>query len=190
MAGILLGAASFVVIFWVDFLFLRNIRSVQPALWLLSILLFISGAVLCAGSPASVPLTLPLRALGWAFCVVFGLLLVYSLFIEIPFSRRPGHVVVIGTYALCRHPGVLWFAGFLAGLFLARGSNWLLVAAPVWVSLDVLLAVLQEKLFFVRMFGVSYRAYQRTVPMFVPTLRSALACSQTIFRREERVDVR
>jgi protein-S-isoprenylcysteine O-methyltransferase Ste14 len=186
MVGVALGAAAFFLIFWVDALSLKDIRRVQPVLWILSVLLFAAGLVLCADPAGSSPVVWPLRALGWFFCAAFGLLLVYSLFIEIPLFQPAHGLVSRGTYALCRHPGVLWLAGFLAALLLARGSRWLLVAAPVWIALDVLLAFLQERLFFIRMFGNGYRAYQRTVPMFIPTAYSLLACTQTIFRREEQ----
>jgi hypothetical protein len=185
MAGIALGAASFCVVFWVDVLWLKGIRTVQPVLWVSSIALFAAGLLLCLRHPGVLPLPLPVHALGWVLSIVFGALLVYSLFVEIPLFQTPLHVVSWGTYALCRHPGVLWLAALLAALFLARGSLWLLLAAPVWMSFDVLYAMLQEKLFFVPLFGPKYQAYQHKVPMFIPTFRSVRECARTIFRRAE-----
>lgn len=184
MEGIALGAASFCVIFWVDVLSLKGMRAVQPIVWISSTALFATGLVLCLEHPGSLSLPVPVRALGWALTIAFGLLLIYSLFVEIPLFQAPSKVVSRGTYALCRHPGVLWFSAMLAALFLARGSTWLLLAAPVWISLDVLYAALQERLFFVRLFGAGYRSYQREVPMFLPTSRSARECARTIFRGE------
>ena len=98
----------------------------------------------------------------------------------------PSRLVTEGTYALCRHPGVLWLAGLLAGVFLASGSLWMLAALPLWVGLDVLYVVLQEKLYFVRIFGAEYRDYQREVPMLVPTSRSIRECARTIFVRKRK----
>lgn len=80
-------------------------------------------------------------------------------------------------------PGCSGLPGFLGALFLARGSPWLLLAMPVWIGLDAIYIVLQEKLFFARMFGAEYEAYQRAVPMLVPTRRSVRECAQTMFRR-------
>ena len=147
MEGIALGAASFCVIFWVDVLSLKGMRAVQPIVWISSTALFAAGLVLCLEHPGSLSLPVPVRALGWALTIAFGLLLIYSLFVEIPLFQAPSKVVSRGTYALCRHPGVLWFSAMLAALFLARGSTWLLLAAPVWISLDVLYAVLPGETF-------------------------------------------
>jgi protein-S-isoprenylcysteine O-methyltransferase Ste14 len=95
----------------------------------------------------------------------------------------PSRLVTSGTYALCRHPGVLWLALLLVGVFMSSGSPWVLAALPVWVGLDVLYVILQEKLFFIRMFGADYREYQRAVPMLIPTWRSVRECARTLFRR-------
>ena len=188
MIGIALGAMSFVVVFWVDAASLKRMGYLKPVLWIASIALFISGLLLSLNDPAGLPIPAPLRLVGWVLSVLFALLTVYSLFVEIPFfsayvrKGQPSKVVSRGTYALCRHPGVLWLAGFLIALFLARGSRWLLLAVPVWIGLDTLYVVLQEKLYFVRMFGAEYVAYQRSVPMLIPTVRSMRECARTIFR--------
>jgi protein-S-isoprenylcysteine O-methyltransferase Ste14 len=188
MTGILFGAASFIVLFWVDPVSMKGMRYVKPALWLVGSALLVSGVALCLRHPRRIPLPAALAPVGWALLGLFSALLLYSLFAEIPLAAayvragQPPHVVSRGTYALCRHPGVLWFAGALGGLFLARGSLALLVAIPVWTGLDVLWVALQERLFFVRMFGQEYRSYQRTVPFLVPTPGSVRACARTIFR--------
>jgi protein-S-isoprenylcysteine O-methyltransferase Ste14 len=189
MVGIVLGAASFFVVFWVDVVSLKRIRWIKPLLWLAGIALFLFGLLRAASDPARIAVASSVSLLGWILCVLFGVLLVYSLFIEIPFlsayvhKGQPLKVISSGTYALCRHPGVLWLGGFLAALFLARGSWALLLAVPVWVALDVLYVVLQEKFFFLQMFGAEYEAYQRVVPMLVPTSRSVRECMRTLLRR-------
>ena len=54
--------------------------------------------------------------LGCALC--FLLLLIYALFFALPFQETyvvqnvGNKVCAQGMYALCRHPGVLWFTGF------------------------------------------------------------------------------
>jgi protein-S-isoprenylcysteine O-methyltransferase Ste14 len=188
MTGIVLGAAAFFVLFWVDLVSLNEISVVKPLLWLASSALFVLALIFTNRDAPRVLLPQPLPLVGWALVGVFGLLLVYSLFIEIPFASAyvqngtPSRLVTRGTYALCRHPGVLWLAGLLAGVFLTRGSFWQLMALPVWVGLDVLYVVLQERLYFVKMFGSEYSDYQRTVPMLVPNGRSVGECARTIFR--------
>lgn len=188
MTGIGLGAAAFIVLFWVDLVSLKGMRLVKPVLWLASGVLFCAGLVSTVRNSPRVSLPAPLAGFGWALVGIFSLLLFYSLFVEIPFisayvqKGTPSRLVTRGTYALCRHPGVLWLAGLLAGVFLARGSLWMLLALPVWVGLDVLYVALQERLFFMPMFGAEYVEYQRTVPMLLPRGRSVSECARTIFR--------
>lgn len=64
--------------------------------------------------------------------ILFLGLLIYTLFFALPFDEtyvKENHerlAYTEGVYALCRHPGVLWFAGFyfcLAG-FLGSGRQW------------------------------------------------------------------
>ena len=190
MVGIVLGAASFFVVFWVDAVSVHNVRHVKPLLWISAAALFMAGLVLAARDPSPFVLPAALSAAGWVLATLFFLLLVYSLFIEIPLVSayvRKGTapaVVCRGTYALCRHPGVLWLAGFLLSLLLATGSRALIIAVPLWVGLDVLWVVLQERLYFVRMFGAAYESYQRTVPLLVPNPRSVRECIRTVFRTE------
>lgn len=187
MLGIALGAASFFVVFWVDAVSLHGVRHVKPVLWIVSSGLFVAGLALAARDVSAVPLPAGLCVAGWTLGALFFALLIYSLFIEIPLLVPRGSgsattVVARGTYALCRHPGVLWLAGFLAGMILATGSRALLIALPLWVGLDALYVVLQEKLFFPRMFGAAYADYQHSVPMLVPTPRSIRECARTVFR--------
>jgi len=188
MTGIGLGAAAFLVLFWVDFVSLKGMSFVKPVLWLASVVLFVAGLTDTVRNSPRVPLPAPLPVLGWILVGIFSLFLVYSLFVEIPFvsayvqKGTPSRLVTRGTYALCRHPGVLWLAGLLAGVFLASGSRWMLLALPVWVGLDVLYVILQEKLFFIPMFGPEYVEYQRAVPMLVPRGRSISECARTLFR--------
>ena len=192
MAGLALGAAAFLLIFWVDAVSLQKMRLVKPLLWLAGIALSVAGLVVTVREPPRVRLPAPVSVAGWALGAVCTALFVYSLFVEIPFASAyvqkgmPSRLVTEGTYALCRHPGVLWLAGLLAGVFLASGSLWMLAALPLWIGLDVLYVVLQERLYFVRIFGDEYRQYQCTVPMLVPTSHSVGECARTIFGRGKK----
>ena len=123
--------------------------------------------------------------LGMPLVVVAASLLAYSLFIELPFrgtylGSGPGPSLQrTGTYALVRHPGVLWYALFLVALGLVSPSRLLLVAAPVWLMADVGWVLLQERLALLRTFP-DYGDYQRETPMLLPTRRSLRACIRTL----------
>jgi protein-S-isoprenylcysteine O-methyltransferase Ste14 len=94
-------------------------------------------------------------------------------------------LVKTGTYALVRHPGVLWFGLLLFSLVLISRSQLLLVAAPVWLVIDVLYAWVQDRFFFERMFP-GYGAYRAETPMFIPTRRSILRCWGSMGNRKTR----
>ncbi len=107
---------------------------------------------------------------GAAVSVVFGALLVYSVFIEIPAAKKrlglaADVAVSSGTYGFSRHPGFLWFAGLMAGLVLFRGGEGAAFAAFV-TALDFLLVAVQDAFFFPRFF-VNYGDYKSRVPFLL-----------------------
>lgn len=117
---------------------------------------------------------------------VSGFLLIYSLFLELPFKNTytdntyNAKLVDTGTYALTRHPGVLWFFLFFLFLFLTTGKGLLLIAGIVWSTFNSLYVYIQEKMFFVKIFP-SYDQYQKTTPMLVPNKNSIKKCITTTF---------
>ena len=127
------------------------------------------------------------QGVGWLLLIPSSLLLAYSLFVELPFSRTYHHtehsfvLVTTGTYALVRHPMVPWYALVLLSLLLVSQSRLLLLAIPIWLTLDVLWAALQEWLLLKRVFP-EYEVYRRTTPMLIPTRRSLEACLQSLRR--------
>lgn len=121
----------------------------------------------------------------WAvlgLAAIFFILLIAALFFALPAGdayTRPGEsraVVSAGMYALCRHPGVLWFAGLYLCLWGAAG-------VPFWETagysgLNVLLVIFEDRCVFPdRLKG--YRDYQRTAPFLLPTAQSVRACWKT-----------
>jgi len=84
-----------------------------------------------------------------------------------------------GTYALVRHPGVLWYALLLVSLIFVSKSKLLLVASPIWLAMDIVHVIIQEKFFFGKMFE-DYEHYRRETPMLIPSRRSISACLRTI----------
>ena len=118
-------------------------------------------------------------------------LLVYSLFVEIPLraaylDASKGLVpVTTGTYALSRHPGVLWWGLFLLSLFVATGRVWLAAAALLWSLANAGYSGIQERLNYRTRFGENYPLYVQyaeSVPMVLPTPKTVKRCAQTVFR--------
>jgi protein-S-isoprenylcysteine O-methyltransferase Ste14 len=110
--------------------------------------------------------------LGWAA-------MFYSIMVEIPFRKgwvERGHtdeLVTTGTYALTRHPGVLWFTIAVLASAVATRSRRLLWAAPVLIAADVAHVAFQERFVLRTVFGAAYERYQRETPFVVPTPKSA-----------------
>lgn len=117
---------------------------------------------------------------------VFFLLLIYTLFFAIPFketymteqSERKAYTE--GIYALCRHPGVLWFAGFYASLACITGGNmWVLTI--VLTGLNFLYILFQDIWTFPRIFS-NYEEYQKSTPFLLPDRKSIRYCIKTLRR--------
>ena len=191
MGQILLGALAFVVAFAFDWASWRR-KPYKPLLGLMAAVAFIVALGWSLSSTATLPWPWWVSALGWPLVGVGGPLLAYSLLIEIPFAptyAQPGHgqaLVTTGTYALVRHPGVLWFAIWMLGWVLVSRSHLVAWAGAVWLLLDIGYVWLQERLLFQRMFP-GYAAYQCETPMLVPTAGSIRRCWQTLPLRGRRI---
>lgn len=122
-----------------------------------------------------------------ASAVIFLLLLIYTLFFALPFGdtyissdKRP-ETCTTGFYALSRHPGVLWFAGFYFSLWLALPAPLLLLAAVLFSFLNLLYIVLQDRWILIRTLA-GYDDYKKTTPFLIPNRQSLTRCVRT-FRR-------
>lgn len=184
MGQILLGVLAFALAFAFDWVSWLRVPRLKPLLGVAVILSF--GAALAWTLSASGRYDWPgwTPVAGWPLLVAGTALLVYSLFIEIPFIAtyaRQGvgdTLVKSGTYALVRHPGVLWFALWVLGCVLVTRARLMLVAGAVWLVLDIIYVWLQERFLFSKMFP-GYGAYQQETPMLVPTPRSLAQCLRT-----------
>jgi protein-S-isoprenylcysteine O-methyltransferase Ste14 len=188
MEHILLGVLAFLIAFFFDLAAIKRIPYLKQIIGLASASLF--GYSLLVVCLAPVKLRLPnwLSWLGWPVLFVSLSLLVYSLLLEIPFRKTYAatgvgdELVKTGTYALVRHPGVLWLALFLLALVLVSRSRLLLLATPVWLFMDVLYVWLQERFFFERMFP-GYEQYKKETPMLIPTPASIVRCWRSVRNR-------
>jgi len=124
--------------------------------------------------------------LSGAVALVFLALLVYTLFFALPFSdtyvsSSGARVCRTGFYALCRHPGVLWFGGFYFFIWLALGGTLPLLMFAAYTSLNIAYSTFQDLWSFGLCFE-DYADYKKSVPFLIPNARSIRACF-LIFRR-------
>lgn len=137
--------------------------------------------------PSGAPLPWPawFKPFGWLVAAAGGGLSVYSVFIEIPLTLARGApgaeakpaLVQTGTYALCRHPGVLWLILMLGGAVLIVRRTGLFRLAFVWITLDIGLVAVQDRVIFPRLFP-AYRHYQQTTPFLAPNRCGLINCLQ------------
>jgi len=177
MTYIVTGCLGFLIIHLFDIISLKRLPGVKPFTWILgSGLLVYSLVMVCLWSDK---LLLPIWStwLGWVLLTVSLLVLIYSLFINLPFRRTyiatgvGDELITTGLYALVRHPGVHWFILILLSLILVSRSGLLLIAAPIFILLDIVLVIAQDKFFLGRMFD-GYDSYRGATPMLVPNRRS------------------
>jgi protein-S-isoprenylcysteine O-methyltransferase Ste14 len=185
MRYVFTGSLAFVFLFLFDVYTLNNHGTKKKIFGLLGVVLLIYSGIMVTATSERILFPFGVKVLAWVLFVVSSTLLIYSLFIELPFSKTYGKnkhsnmLVDTGTYALCRHPGVLWFGMMFFFFFFATGSLLLIPAGIIWTGLDVFHVYLQEKLFFPRMFP-EYVSYIRTTPMLLPSIKSIQKCLATL----------
>lgn len=185
MGYIIIGVLGFLMAHLLDVVSLKRIPGAKQGVGIVvAALIGYATLMVCLDSER---LALPIWVtwLGWALLSVSVPLLVYSLFVNLPFRKTyvaPGvgdRLVRTGTYALVRHPGVFWYALLLVSLVFVSKSKLLLVASPIWLGMDILHVVIQDKFLFGKMFK-DYEEYRRETPMLIPNRRSISACLRTI----------
>lgn len=191
MDAVWLGALAFLVMFGFDLVSMAQQVILKRAIPLVAGGLFLAAIYQIVRQPPAMTLPAWVTAFGILLSLSGAFLLAYSLVIEIPFQSTylapgaPSRLITTGTYALTRHPGVLWLAVFLAGILLANRSLALLSAAPVWLGLDILYVWLQDRYFFPKQFP-DYGDYRRQTPMLIPTRESLARCLYTLPWRHHR----
>lgn len=131
----------------------------------------------------------------WAAIVlaaVFLGLLIYTLFFAIPFSetyvKKDGNPQVCseGMYALCRHPGVLWFIGLYICLAAAVPEPSVICAGIIFCVCNIVYVIVQDVWTFPNCFA-DYRSYKKKVPFLIPTGKSMSECIRTLKRERKHV---
>jgi len=185
MGYITIGVLGFLVAYLFDVVSLRRIPRAKQSVGIVVVALIGYATLMACLKSERLELPIWLTWLGWALLSVSVPLLAYSLFINLPFRKTyvvPGvgdRLIRTGTYALVRHPGVSWYALLLVSLILVSKSKLLLIASPIWLAMDILHVMIQDKFFFGKMFK-DYDEYRRETPMLIPSRRSISACLRTL----------
>ncbi len=185
MIYIVLGGISFVFFYMFDAFNIKGKTSLKITFGITGLITFIYSSYKVAFLGYRIYFNSAIRLISALLFLVFLFLLFYSLFLELPFKKTYGAkdyndgLITTGTYALCRHPGVLWFFFMFIFLFFYTGCIFLLIAGLIWTSFDVLYVYLQEKYFFQEMFK-GYKHYKTHTPMLIPNIKSIKECLTTI----------
>jgi len=185
MSYITIGVLGFLVAYLFEVVSLKRISGAKQGVGIVAAALIGYATFMVCLKSGRLELPIWLTWLGWALLLVSVLFLVYSLFINLPFRKTyvvPGvgdKLIRTGTYALVRHPGVPWYALLLVSLILVSKSKLLLIASPIWLAMDILYVIIQDKFFFGKMFK-DYDDYRRETPMLIPSRRSVGACLRTL----------
>ena len=182
MAAWILGTTGFVLYFIYDVNSLKwRSRIVHQFFWAGTLCLAVSAVQAMIGMPALAGAALPGRAACIAGGVLFFALLAYTLFFAIPFGEtyvedsRSRSACTEGVYALCRHPGILWFAGLFLCLWGVTGDGSRGVYFISMIVWNYLYAVFQDRWTFPKTF-VNYKDYQRGTPFLLPDRKSIRRC--------------
>lgn len=192
-ACIITGLCAFVLFVIYDINSVRfQQKRIKPAFFAGVVLLIIATAMMFAAGWTGEASGRARQVVLLALAAVFFALLVYTLFFALPFQstyiRENGRPKVYseGMYALCRHPGVLWFIGMYACFALAMPTAPMIWGSAIFSVCNVLYVVLQDMWTFPNYFG-DYGSYKETVPFLIPTAKSGKRCISTIATGKKHV---
>ena len=192
MIYIVIGAVGFLIIHCFDIVSLKRVPKAKPGIWILGCGLLIYSLTMICFAPGKLLLPMWSTWLGWGLLFVSFYLLVYSLFINLPFGSTyiaagvGDKLITTGLYALVRYPWIHSFALILLSLILISKSRLLLIASPIWILLYILLVVIQDKFLFGRMFA-GYDTYRQETPMLLPNRRSISAFVNSVKQSRAKI---
>jgi protein-S-isoprenylcysteine O-methyltransferase Ste14 len=180
MFYILIGSLGFLVLQFLAIFSLKRIPRVKPITWIVGSGLVIYSLTMIWLQPDKLLLPTWSGWIGWGLFPISLSLLAYSLFVNLPFRKTyitthlEGELVTTGLYTIVRHPWIYGFALLLLSLVLISKASLLLIASLIWIPLDILLLIIQDKLLFGKMFK-KYDTYRQKTPMLLPNKRSVNA---------------
>jgi len=180
MIYIVLGISGFIIVHFFDIVSLKRVPSgAKPCVWAIGSGLLVYSLIMLCLQSNTLPLPIWSTWLGWGLLTLSSLLLMYSLFVNLPFRKTyiasgvSDKLIKTGLYALVRHPWIHCFTLILLSLVLISQSSLLLIAVPIWVLVNIVLVFIQDKYFFGKMFQ-GYDSYRQETPMLVPNRRSLI----------------
>jgi protein-S-isoprenylcysteine O-methyltransferase Ste14 len=186
MAYILLGFSAFLIFALYDInSVLMKKKFLHSFFFLGCILLMVSTLGIIISSWESIHMDWSKKGIYAFLSLMFLILLIYTLFFALPFDKTylqvqdQPKVYRKGVYALCRHPGVLWFIGFYLFLWMTLEITQLLVAAIVFSIGNIIYIIFQDKWTFLHVFD-DYHEYKKTTPFLIPSCQSIKKCIQTL----------
>lgn len=178
MIFVALGCLAFVLLYIFDLnkiMFFDKRLNICFALGVAVIAVSTIGVLLDRGKSFEVSISLQL--LFGVLSIISLCLIIYSLFFALPFVKtyidieKENTVVDTGMYALCRHPGVIWFFFFYLYLWLASGKTMVMWAGIIWTAMDIIHVYVQDRWLFPKTMS-GYVQYKSKVPFLIPSLAS------------------
>ena len=133
--------------------------------------------------------------IGFGIGALFFLgMLIYTLFFALPFEEtyceenKLRAAYTEGVYGLCRHPGVLWFAGAFLCMWGMLGGLRQGIYFGLMIFWNYLYIIFQDLWTFPRTF-FNYREYQQSTPFLIPNGKSIRACMKSIRKRSNQSGV-
>jgi protein-S-isoprenylcysteine O-methyltransferase Ste14 len=182
---IVLNILGFILLFIFDIVALKRVRRLKSFIWAVANIILISTVIIMALSQDKFGLPVWAIIAGWILLPIAVFLKIYPLLISLPFRKtylKDGvgdTLVTTGFYALVRCPWVYSMAFILIALLLIFHSNLLLIASPIILAMNILLAWIQNRYLFDKMFP-GYADYRKQTPMLIPNSRSLKAFIKTI----------
>ena len=193
MIYIVVGVIGFLVIHFFDLVSMKRIPfGAKPLVWTAGFAVLIYSLVKLCLQSNTVALPSWVTWVGWFLLVISLLMITFALFINLPFRKTyistgvGDKLIKTGLYALVRHPGVYWVTSFMFSLVFISKSRLMLIAAPIFCILNMVLVILQDRYFFPKMFE-GYDKYQKETPMLVPNRRSIEAFVNLLKRSRVRI---
>lgn len=172
MGLIIVGIMGFVLLFGADLCSLHKKSMAGNVLAFFGVLFVFASSIniILNGETYNIPMFV--RVLSGIVAVAFLILLIYSVLIEVNKKRSEKEkLLTTGTYALSRHPGVIWFLFYYIFGSVLFANTEILVAGIIWSITNIIYVLLQEKLVFNKLFE-NYDKYRKTTPMLFPTIKS------------------
>lgn len=177
MISFFLVVCAFALMFLSDALKLRKHDAAGKHLFGGGALMLIASGVFAAFNGTRFYLAPVMRAISLLVAALGAWGMYVSLFSSLPTYRtyfgkeETIDLVDSGMYAMCRHPGALWFPVFSGFLALGLGNLELLVDAALASALNVLYVWFQDSRVFPETIK-GYNQYQKTTPFILPTAQS------------------